>query len=67
MRYFKTGASLAVIAAMGCASAQAQEAQNEKQEKQRGVQEIVVTATKRSADLQDVPVAVQALGEESLD
>lgn len=67
MRYFKTGASLAVIAAMGCASAQAQESQNEEQEKQRGIQEIVVTATKRSADLQDVPVAVQALGEESLD
>lgn len=67
MRYIKTGASLAVIAAMGCASAQAQQSQTTKQEKQRGIQEIVVTATKRSADLQDVPVAVQALGEESLD
>ncbi|WP_438728471.1 TonB-dependent receptor [Parasphingorhabdus sp. DH2-15] len=72
MKYFKTGASLAVIAAMGCASAQAQETQNqqpqaEEQDQQRGVQEIVVTATKRSADLQDVPVAVQALGEETLD
>ena len=29
--------------------------------------EIVVTATKRSANLQDVPIAVQALGEETLD
>lgn len=63
--YLKTGASLAVIAAMGCVSAQAQETENNEQ--QRGVQEIVVTATKRSADLQDVAVAVQALGEETLD
>ncbi|WP_310737227.1 TonB-dependent receptor [Parasphingorhabdus cellanae] len=65
MIYLKTGASLAVIAAMGCVSAQAQETANNEQ--QKGVQEIVVTATKRSADLQDVAVAVQALGEETLD
>lgn len=65
MIYLKTGASLAVIAAMGCASAQAQETENNEQ--QRGVQEIVVTATKRSENLQDVAVAVQALGEETLD
>ncbi|MFK7842461.1 MAG: TonB-dependent receptor [Sphingorhabdus sp.] len=65
MIYLKTSASLAVIAAMGCASAQAQETDNSDQ--QKGVQEIVVTATKRSANMQDVPIAVQALGEETLD
>lgn len=67
MSYLKTGASLAVIAAFGCGSVQvqAQEAENEEQE--GGVNVIVVTATKRSADLQDVPIAVQALGSETLD
>jgi outer membrane receptor protein involved in Fe transport len=30
-------------------------------------EEIVVTATKRATDLQDTPIAVQALGEEKLD
>lgn len=71
--YFKTTASLAVIAAVSCVSVQAQETQNTQgqvgpqPQNRGGVQEIVVTATKRSADLQDVPVAVQALGEEALD
>lgn len=75
MLYLKTTASFAVIAAVSCASAQAQETQRnssqtasqQQRENRGGVQEIVVTATKRSADLQDVPVAVQALGEETLD
>jgi iron complex outermembrane receptor protein len=65
LNYLKTSTSLAVIVALGCASAQAQEAVSEEQKK--GVTEIVVTATKRSANLQDVPIAVQALGEETLD
>lgn len=30
-------------------------------------EEIVVTATKRATDLQDTPIAIQALGEEKLD
>jgi len=31
------------------------------------IEEIVVTATKRATDLQDTPVAIQALGQEALD
>ncbi len=66
--YLKASASVAAIAAMSIASTQAQETDNNQEEEERGgVQEIVVTATKRSADLQDVPVAVQALGSEALD
>lgn len=34
---------------------------------QAQIEEILVTATKREASMQDVPVAVSALGEESLD
>ncbi len=68
MTYLKTTASFAVIATLTAAPAVAQESDTQTEEnEQRGVQEIVVTATKRSADLQDVPVAVQALGAESLD
>lgn len=70
MLYLKTTASLAVIATLSCATVHAQETQNtqpQENTKSGGVQQIVVTATKRSADLQDVPVAVQALGQESLE
>ena len=35
--------------------------------RQGGVQQIVVTAQKRTEDLQDVPISVQALGEEGLE
>jgi len=55
---------------MSCATVQAQENNQEAEnnaEERGGVKEIVVTATKRSEDLQDVPVAVQALGSETLD
>ena len=65
MIHLKTSTSLAVIAALGCAQAQAQE--TETSPEQKGVQDIVITATKRSADLQDVPIAVQALGSETLE
>ena len=39
----------------------------QRQPRQGGVTTIVVTAQRRSEDLQDVPVSVQALGQEQLD
>ncbi len=55
MNKYLTGASLIAVSAVFCSGAQAQ------------VDQIVVTATKRAENAQDVPVAVQALGEKSLD
>ena len=52
-----TGASVATISLAMTVSAQAQSA----------IDEIVVTARKKSESLQDVPVAVSALGEKQLD
>ncbi|PQA89772.1 TonB-dependent receptor [Hyphococcus luteus] len=56
MKHYLTGASL--IAVSTVLSATAVHAQ---------VDQIVVTATKRTESAQDIPIAVQALGEESLD
>lgn len=54
---------LAIVAAAGHVSAQdAAEAGV-----RNGIEEVVVTATKRSASTQDIPVAVTALGENTLD
>jgi len=47
--------------------AHAQGADADTAEREGGINEIVVTATKREENLQDVPVAVQALGEDALD
>ncbi|MCB2048258.1 MAG: TonB-dependent receptor [Novosphingobium sp.] len=54
------GTSLAVIAAIPF-SAHAQSAENSS-----GVSDIIVTAQKREQSIQDVPIAVTALGEEAL-
>jgi len=37
------------------------------QSQNSGLDEIIVTATKRSASAQDIPVAVSALGEDTLE
>ena len=64
-----TGVSVGALAAAIGAPALAQDAAADTQPtaRQGGVPVIVVTAQKRSEDLQDVPVSVQALGEEALD
>ena len=55
-------AVVAAIASMSSTHALAQEvAQN------RAIEEVVVTATKRAVPLQDVPVAVQALTEDTME
>ena len=56
-RFIAASSTLALIMAMP-ALAQAQNS---------GLDEIIVTATKRSASAQDIPVAVSALGEQTLD
>jgi outer membrane receptor protein involved in Fe transport len=62
--YFSaTGIGLAVIAAV---PGHAQEAGTENGPSQGGLQEIVVTAQKRSENLQDVPIAVTATSGEDL-
>lgn len=68
MSKYISGASVGALAIALAAPAAAQDAQPapEREARQGGVQTIVVTATKRSEDLQDVPVSVQALGEEGL-
>ena len=55
MKFPKTGVSAIAVMAVLCTPAIAQ------------VDEIVVTATKRTESQQDVPVTVQALGEQKLD
>jgi outer membrane receptor protein involved in Fe transport len=52
-------AVLTAIAAMSANTAVSQES--------RAIEEIVVTATKRAVPLQDVPIAIQALTEDSMD
>ena len=55
MKQYLTGASLIAVSAVLSTAAHAQ------------VDQIVVTATKRTETAQDIPVAVQALGSENLD
>ena len=68
MKSFRTGASLGTIAVLMAAPAAAQDAAiPAAQERQGGVNTIVVTATKQSEDLQDVPIAINAIDAESLE
>ena len=68
---FATGASISALAVAMATPAIAQEqtqpAQEGGQQRAGGVPVIVVTAQRRSEDLQDVPVSVQALGQEGLE
>ncbi|MBR0550992.1 TonB-dependent receptor [Stakelama marina] len=63
-------ASLSAAPAFAQTAQPAQSAQNGQQTRQKptgGVKEIVVTANRRTENLQDVPIAVQALGGDELD
>ena len=67
MRNFATCASASALAIAIATPAVAQDnSQAKPQARQGGVATIVVTAQKRSEDLQDVPVSVQAIGTEEL-
>ena len=70
MMKFNSGASLVAIAALTATPAFAQDTgttETGAEERTGGVQEIVVTATKVSENLQDVPISVSAIGAEALD
>ena len=69
MKNFITGASLGALAVAIASPAAAQDTPAPQAEEQRqgGVGTIVVTAQRRSEDLQDVPISVSAIGEEQLD
>ena len=72
MRNIITGASLGALAVAIASPAAAQDTagpgvEGATQERQGGVGTIVVTAQRRSEDLQDVPISVSAIGEEQLD
>ena len=67
MKKLITGASMGAIAVAMASPAIAQEAPAQGAERTGGVKTIVVTAQRRSEDLQDVPVSVQALGEDGLE
>jgi len=62
-------ASASALAIAISTPAIAQDAPNSAQSEERvgGVDTIIVTAQKRSEDLQDVPISVSAIGEEALD
>lgn len=62
-----TRASLGALAVAIATPAAAQTAAGGAQQRVGGVNTIIVTAQKRSEDLQDVPVSVQALDEEGLE
>jgi outer membrane receptor protein involved in Fe transport len=71
MRKFASSVSLGAVAVAMATPAmgqdQTQPAQDGEQQRTGGVPVIVVTAQRRSEDLQDVPVSVQALGQEGLE
>ena len=67
MKYLVSGASLGALAIASAAPVAAQDTAPATQERQGGVNVIIVTAQKRSEDLQDVPVSVSAIGEEGLE
>ena len=68
MNKFFTGVSGLAIATCAVAPAFAQDtAPPQNDQRYGGVTAIVVTATKRSEDAQDIPVAVQAIGTEELE
>ena len=65
---FNSGASIIAIAALTATPSFAQDAQAPASSGNTGgVPDIVVTATKQSENLQDVPIAVSAIGAEALD
>lgn len=68
MRKFTSSASIGAIAVAMATPAMAQDQAEQSADEQRvgGVPTIVVTAQKRSEDLQDVPISVQAIGEKGL-
>ena len=69
MKKYVSGASagaLAIALATPAFAQDAQSAQPGAQQRQGGVQTIVVTAQRRNEDLQDVPVSVSAIGTEEL-
>ncbi|MXO47427.1 TonB-dependent receptor [Erythrobacter vulgaris] len=66
MKNYFIGASAGALAVAIATPAAAQETSSTPQQRQGGVGVIVVTAQKRSEDLQDVPVSVQALDSEGL-
>ena len=67
MKKFTSGAATSALAIAVASPAIAQDTTEEAQERTGGVEVIVVTAQKRSEDLQDVPISVQALGAEGLE
>ncbi len=68
MTKYACGASVSALAIAVAAPAAAQDqAGSDEQERAGGVPTIVVTAQKRSEDLQDVPISVAAIGEKQLD
>ena len=69
MSKYTSGASIGALAIALASPAMAQDTATEAAPaaRQGGVGTILVTATKRQEDLQDVPVSVQALGEEGLE
>ncbi|UAB78037.1 TonB-dependent receptor [Erythrobacter sp. SCSIO 43205] len=69
MKNIITGASLGALAVAIASPVAAQDAPAPAAQEQRqgGVGTIVVTAQRRSEDLQDVPISVSAIGEEQLD
>jgi len=67
MLKFVTSASLGALAVALAAPASAQDDTAATTERTGGVDAIIVTAQRRSEDLQDVPVSVQALGEKGLE
>ncbi|MEP3751742.1 MAG: TonB-dependent receptor plug domain-containing protein [Parasphingorhabdus sp.] len=69
MSKFVFGASVSALAIAVAAPAAAQDSGTDAQnaEREGGVGDIIVTAQKRSENLQDVPVSVSAIGEKQLD
>lgn len=67
MKLSIAGTSLGALAVAIAAPAQGQTPATPPAPREGGVQTIVVTAQRRSEDLQDVPVSVQALGEKDLE
>ena len=70
---FATIAELRRLAAVACSGlalsqlAQAQEAASDKTATVSGLEEIVVTATKRETNLQDTPIAISVMNAEALE